>query len=589
MEDLGIILVHGYSGRPEDLAPISRLLGAKYGEDAVHAVQLPGHGEEGSVPHFDADAFGKCIDKGVERFLDENRRIVLIGHSTGGIMVLDHILRKQTVPALLILAGTPARIRGDDLNRWERHREGGGDIPLPHVARLVSCINRVGAAAIATSFPVLVLQGGADSLVRPSQAEIWCQDRFAGPVRSIAIPTGGHNLFSGSGSNVALDCILRALADIDAKAQTRKDERADMDALQAMDKEADRFICAKPQSGLNLLRSPAARRAMNHPFHFLPVADIDPIQLNIEITSRCNLSCGHCARSIQRQSGKDMDQEAFKYILDLMPNTFKVVFVGLGEPTLHPKLVEFVALATRRGHLAGLVTNGMCLDKGMCRGLLAAGLCSLAVSIDSADPEIISQVRPGSDAGRIIGNIRHFMEYSEGKIPTAVFTAVSSQTVDGLRRLAQMVVGLGVNAWMLSDLNFQWNVSKTVWKNWTREHREAIGGAIRLAFSHSLPVLSVRAIEALGLAHRYTEFLMRAPAGLGERSKAHRWCLSPWQTLPVNVEGFAMVCDCRPNAALGSLFDQSFSEIWNGQIMQAHRRLMRAEAPPMDCLICPRF
>lgn len=583
----GIVLVHGYSGRPEDLAPVRRLLAEQYGEYAIRIVRLPGHAD-GNIPAFDAVLFGQLIDDTVLGFRKENRRIVLLGHSTGGTLLLDHLQRTKKAPELLILAGTPALIQGSDLDRWERHRGNRPEIPLPSVARMVSCVNRLGNAPVEMIFPVLILQGGADPLVRPSQVKVWRNDRFPGAVRCVVIPGAGHDLFSGPGSQTALDCVRRALGDLESKAGLA--ERTAAGQLQAVDGDVAAFLSVRPHSTGHLVSSPASSRALGHPVRLEPVVETDPIQLNIEITSRCNLACRHCARSLHRsRPGKDMDAALFESLLDLLPNTFKVVLVGLGEPTLHPGLVDFVALAAQRGHRVGLVTNAMSLEKSLSRRLVSAGLGGLTVSLDSAEADLAAQARPGSDIGVIIANIKDFVQVAGGKFPTAVFTAVSAQTVHRLPSLAATVADLGIKAWMLTDLNFQWNQSESLWWNWTREHRQSIGRAVRLAFSHALPVLSVRGIEEVGLARRYGDFLITAPADLGRRSKTRKWCLSPWQTLPVDVEGNVTICDCRPHVSLGNLMDTSFAGIWNGDAMQSHRRAMCSEAPPADCLACPRF
>jgi MoaA/NifB/PqqE/SkfB family radical SAM enzyme len=416
---------------------------------------------------------------------------------------------------------------------------------------------------------------------------MWQQDRFCGPVRCTVIPQAGHRLFYGTGAEMALDCIMRTVAD--ACHRIDKSQKAMIDELTAMDTDVSGFWTAKPQSIHHLINAPAAMRALGRPVRLNPVVKNDPIQLNIEITTHCNLACGHCARSFRSPAQKHMDPAQFEYILDLMPNTFKVVLVGLGEPTLHPQLVDMVALATRKGHRVGMVTNAMCLEKKLSRRLITAGLRFLTFSLDSVDATTVSRVRPGSHINRILKNIRAFMEIGGKTVQTAVFTAVSMDTVFDLPSLADAVAVLGVNAWMLSDLNFKSNQAKSQWKNWEKVNQKAIGDAIRLAFSRSLPVLSVYGLEALGLKHRYTDYLILRPAGLGQRAATHHGCQSPWQTLPLDVNSVATTCDCRPHASLGSLLSQPFSSIWNGDLMKEHRRRMRSQTPPEDCLGCPRF
>ncbi|MFX1363152.1 MAG: SPASM domain-containing protein [Promethearchaeota archaeon] len=79
------------------------------------------------------------------------------------------------------------------------------------------------------------------------------------------------------------------------------------------------------------------------------------------------------------------------------------------------------------------------------------------------------------------------------------------------------------------------------------------------------------------------------PDQLYTRSRRHKYCFSPWQTLPIDVEGNITLCDCQPENRLGNIFTQPFSEIWNGRKMMNYRRQMLGPNPPEPCKICPRF
>jgi radical SAM protein with 4Fe4S-binding SPASM domain len=76
---------------------------------------------------------------------------------------------------------------------------------------------------------------------------------------------------------------------------------------------------------------------------------------------------------------------------------------------------------------------------------------------------------------------------------------------------------------------------------------------------------------------------------LNRRNPLHAACLSPWQTMPIDVAGTVTPCDCQPQAGIGNLRHQPFSEIWNGAAMQDFRRRMISDTPPTACRSCPRF
>ena len=587
MNPLGIVLVHGYTGKPELLAPLAVRLRALFGDDAVCCLRLPGHTHD-AVPAFDADLFEGAIGAAVGCYLKQNRRIVLIGHSTGGCLSLGYLRHADVQPDLLILAATPARIIGSDLERWQRHRRNQKRVSLTDTARMVTYINRAGQTAPACAFPILALQGGCDDLVSDFGAAAWRDRRFSSRLRSVTIPHAGHDLFIGPGSETAIDCVIRALSDLDRKPVP--DDLTAMREINIIEPEAQRLMDASRAPGLwHLSRSPAALHLLGRPIPFVSKTETDPLQINIEITSRCNLGCGHCARSVHKRPGKDMEFSAFAYLLDLVPNTFKVVLVGLGEPTLHPKLPELVALAAHRGHRVGLVTNAMNLDCDLGRRLIAAGLRAITFSLDTVNAPVASCVRNGTDLDRIIHNIRKFMELTGNGISTAIFTAVSTRTAPCLPELAGAVADLGVQAWMLSDMNFSWNLPISLWKNWNAAIAGYIASALRTAFARHLPALSVRGLETLAMEHCFNDFLLTLPAEVKRRGREHQWCLSPWQTLPVDVNGNVTICDCQPDQIIGNLYQDAFSAIWNGPPMQKHRQEMRSEGPPQACLACPRF
>ena len=316
-----------------------------------------------------------------------------------------------------------------------------------------------------------------------------------------------------------------------------------------------------------------------------------PVIVNIEVTTRCMLQCSHCARSFFARKEEDMTEEVFESVLDTLPHAYKVTFVGLGEPLMHPKIVDFVAKASSRGRRVGLVTNAMCLDSRLSQDLIDAGLASIAFSLDTTEPSVISEVRKGSDLPTILDNIQEFTKKAEKRdaISMAFFTAVSVKTAPHLKGLFDCAKHLGVHIVMLTDLNFRHNMDDTVRQNRSGSLEKMVRDAVAYAFSQGLPILSVHGLEEFGLRQRYREFLLMPPTALYDRSSLLKWCFSPWQTIPVDVSGNVTICDCQPGSLAGNLLTDPFDSIWNGKIMRTYRQNMLSEEPPDPCRICPRF
>lgn len=83
----------------------------------------------------------------------------------------------------------------------------------------------------------------------------------------------------------------------------------------------------------------------------------------IQITDKCNLKCAHCGFSCTDQ-GTFMDEKIFLKCCKLAKNYGHDIFLGGGEPTLHPQFIGFLGLAilygtdTMSGLNAGVITNG---------------------------------------------------------------------------------------------------------------------------------------------------------------------------------------------------------------------------------------
>lgn len=586
---VGIVLVHGYTGSPDNLKPLAQQLTARYGKDSVINVCLSNHDVNG-IPLFNKDSFIESIKSAVYEFKRERRKIILLGHSTGGIFTLSFILKYSFVPHLLILASAPKRIDASYIEKWNKHRSGKGNISFTSIADMVSLINFIGSQKFKGKFPVLIIHGEQDELVPVQEVLVWKQGGFNSATRSVIIPSARHDIFCGENSVSAIDVVLRAVSDIAITLNSQ--DRKVINKLSETEHEVRRFFAVSPLSKWHLSRGPGGRGVAGCKPRLSPVVKNEPVLANIEITTRCNLQCRYCARSTYSRQAYDMPREMFSALLDMIPHAYRITIVGLGEPLLHSHIVDFVAEASSRGRRVAMVSNAMCLDMSLSKELIRAGLHSIAFSIDGPDQESSSDVRRGSDFNKVIVNIKKFTEISEAagrSISTAVFSAVSKKTVSNLQQLVDVVSSLGVKVLMLTDLNFRQNLKDTLWKNADDNIEAAVQKAVVYAFSKELPVLSVHGLEEFDLAGRYKEFLLLLPTRLYGRSSKHTWCFSPWQTIPVDVHGNITLCDCQPENTIGNLFTQPFSEIWNGEAMVEYRQRMLSSNPPETCKICPRF
>lgn len=110
-----------------------------------------------------------------------------------------------------------------------------------------------------------------------------------------------------------------------------------------------------------------------------------PIEAQLIVTRRCNLSCGYCSEF--DNVSKPVDYALLSERVDAL-HRLRVVNIALlgGEPLLHPRIADVVAYANRRAQVS-ITTNGFLLTDGIIRSLNDAGLANMQVSIDTMGPD----------------------------------------------------------------------------------------------------------------------------------------------------------------------------------------------------------
>ena len=111
-----------------------------------------------------------------------------------------------------------------------------------------------------------------------------------------------------------------------------------------------------------------------------------PLDAQLIVTRRCNLSCGYCS---EYDSFSDpVPTDDLKERIDALHrlHSANITMLG-GEPLMHPDIAELVAYAGRKSNTS-VVTNGFLLRNGVIESLNDAGLNNLTVSVDTlhADP-----------------------------------------------------------------------------------------------------------------------------------------------------------------------------------------------------------
>lgn len=124
--------------------------------------------------------------------------------------------------------------------------------------------------------------------------------------------------------------------------------------------------------------------------------DLALSKVYIEPTNGCNLNCSTCVRNSWDEPVGIMKIETYRKLIDSLrkiTSLQKISFWGVGEPLLHPEIVEIVSLAKQIGVETQIITNALLLDKKKSEELIAAGLDSIVISIDGTDDRTNADLR----------------------------------------------------------------------------------------------------------------------------------------------------------------------------------------------------
>jgi len=117
-------------------------------------------------------------------------------------------------------------------------------------------------------------------------------------------------------------------------------------------------------------------------------------RLHMELTNVCNFSCEFCPDSKMKRKRGFMDVEMARSIIDEVSRGTRMVkllvFHVMGEPTLHPFLVDIVGYAFKKNLDACITTHGANLDNDLLNAIIKAGAKKIIVSLQTPDDATFS-------------------------------------------------------------------------------------------------------------------------------------------------------------------------------------------------------
>lgn len=323
-----------------------------------------------------------------------------------------------------------------------------------------------------------------------------------------------------------------------------------------------------------------------------------PIEAGLPAGDRCNLKCIFCTDRRAEESYKNISFEEFLKFTEPLNFASSVQIQGWGEPLLNPdygKIFDFV-IKKCKGARISFNTNGILLDEEWKNKLTSNENVFINISLNASTRETYRRVMGGDHFDKVIRNIRSLMEKKTDKRNQSPSLSLSfvclEQNIHELPGFIDLAADLGINCVILRELM----VLRKEHEKYVPDGRRMKGIVLQtlenaknmgvMLDTSSFPV-STYSDENPGLieesslkGYAYPEYYQTCAT-----PNYSKECHDPWTYFQVNTDGYVKIC-CFSDTIMGNIFEQSFSEIWNGEGYRYYRKNVNTSAPPEDCARC---
>ena len=330
----------------------------------------------------------------------------------------------------------------------------------------------------------------------------------------------------------------------------------------------------------------------------LPMVDVQPGCIFIEVTNCCNLLCETCPRTyLDREAPKTLSYEEFVWIADQFPEMRRAVLHGIGEPLLNKELPRMIRYSKERNVQVLFNSNGTLLTPWWQEELVQSGLDEFRCSIDGATAATYAHIRGVDALDRVkqglAGLARAKAHLGADNPRISIWCVATRANLPELPQLIRLAAELGVPEVYLQRMTFfarepeqQYGMAQKDYALFGREYEEQERIIAECeALSASLGV-DFRAAGARDPRNSLA-------AVMHADTTPWQACLRPWTTAYITANGNCLPCCIAPFAThaydsliLGNLFEKPFAEIWNDHPYREFRAAFLSDRPHQACAGC---
>jgi len=285
-----------------------------------------------------------------------------------------------------------------------------------------------------------------------------------------------------------------------------------------------------------------------------------PLVISWNVTLQCNLKCSHCYINAKETNlVKELSTDAAKMLIHQITEVSRpLLILSGGEPLLRNDIYEIIRYGADRGVRMGMGSNGMLIDDEVAQKLKDAGMWTVAISLDSSDPERHDEFRGVKGCwNRAVNAIKTL---KKAGIEVQVNCTVTRQNYDEIEDIMALAESLGVDNFHLFFLVPTGRGSDL--EDITPEmYEEMIKNTLTKTSKSKLNVKPSCAPQ-----------FMRVSKEQGvDMSRWVRGCMAGLYYCRIYPSGEVTPCPYMP-VSLGNIREKSFKDIWfNSEIFRSLR------------------
>ena len=288
-----------------------------------------------------------------------------------------------------------------------------------------------------------------------------------------------------------------------------------------------------------------------------------PSDIQIEITTRCNLDCFMCPRRELQIAYEDMPVERFKRIIDRIYQPSWVGLTGWGEPFLHPRIFEMIEYAKNKGHQTAITTNGWFLKSNV-GNILKSGLDFLAVSIEGVSNEGEAKFLGHPYNYEVLQGIENIarLRKEKGSLKVCLQITLHKNKKEDVLKVIEYGVNIGVDSISLLRLHIgKKDVERPTLEEEIEIYRdvETLGRKLDVRVDSIFSRFKGTKRFFYGIINPYLY-------------RKHRYCQKTHDHIYITLAGDIVPCCHLLNNKMGNILGDGVFKIWNSEKFKSFRK-----------------